>query len=138
MTEVASGRGRDIGGYDNYHDRSRSRGQLIEPRGERYGRETIRGDKPTAGPDQEMHRGGGGGYRDRPSDSRGGDRDGGYRDRGPGGGGRGGDRGGDFRGGRGGYSGGGAGGFQQGPKVATVSEGQTSNLHSNHFKFAQA
>ena len=112
MTEVVQDRGRAIGGYDRYHERSRSRGQVIEPRGEKYGREIIRGDKPTAGPDQDMHGGGrgGGGYRDRPSDSRGGDRDGGYRDRGPGGGGR----GGDFRGGRGGDRGGyggGAGGF---------------------------
>lgn len=135
MTEVLRERGRDVGGYDRFHDRSRSRGHVIEPRGEKYGRENIRGDKPNAGPDQDMHRGGGGGgYRDRPSDSRGGDRDG-YRDRPQGGGGR----GGDFRGGRGGYGGGGAGGFQQsGPKVATVAEGQTSNLHSNHFKFVQS
>ena len=91
MTAVVERR-RDLGGFDSYYERSRSRGQVIEPRGEKYGRETIRGDKPQAGPDQEMHRGGGGGgggLRDRPYEGgRGGSRGfqgggggGNYRDR---------------------------------------------------------
>lgn len=151
MAEVARrGRGLETGGFDTFNDRSRSRGEMIEPRGERYGRKSevlpekenrdhIKGDKPTAaGPDKDMHGkdtgSSQGGYRDR----QGGDRHeggGGYRDRGTGGGGRGGDshQGG---GGRGGYGAPG-GSFAQGPKVASVNEGQTSMLHSNHFKFAQ-
>jgi len=90
MTAVVERR-RDVGGYDAYHERSRSRGHILEPRGEKYGREPIRGDKPLAGPDQDMQRsgGGGGGYRDRPFEGgRGGSRGyqgggggGSYRDR---------------------------------------------------------
>ena len=64
--------------------------------------------------------GGGSGYRDRGERGEGG----GYRDRG----------GQHDRGGDRGYGGGG--GFQNtGPKVSTVSEGQNTNMLSNHFRF---
>jgi len=148
-------RGRDHlpGGLDRYNERSRSRGDLYAERGREYGRgcassnniderdRRIRGDghPVKAEPESEMHGGkghhGGGGYGgghggyggDR-GGGRGGRDDrhdgGGYRDRG---GQR--DRGGD----RGGFGGGGFGG---GPKVSTVSEGQQSNLLSNHFRFS--
>lgn len=155
MTEVANSRGREIGGhhsgYDKYHDRSSSRGVLLQDnRGERYGRANeditrggredrhIRGDKKDgAGPETEMHGGGGHrGYRDDGGYSgrhEGGG--GGYRDRGAGG--RGfdqhGGRGGGGRGGGAGYGGGG--GFGGGSRVASVAEGQVSQLHSNHFRF---
>jgi hypothetical protein len=140
MTEVRVGRAELPGGYDRFNDRSRSRGEVLERRGD-YGRaglkeedRRIRRDEKTEGGEMnEMHsRQGqrdGGGYRDR--ESGGGD---GYRDRGYGGG-----RGYDDRGrggGRGGGAGyGGGGGFGGGSKVANVQEGQTSNLLSNHFRF---
>ena len=64
-TAMMRGRDSEIGGYDKFHDRSRSRGDLIEHRGERYGRSSatapldlksenvrgIRGDKTEGGPD---------------------------------------------------------------------------------------
>ena len=77
MTEVFTERGRpSIGGHgkaDDYNARSRSRGEFLEPRGEKYGRttENIRTERKdeTAGPEKEMQGGGykgnqgGGGYR---------------------------------------------------------------------------
>lgn len=139
--------GRDAlpGGYDRFSERSRSRGDIYgEQRGKEYGRGIIsdakssntRGETRKEEPESEMHGkgqggggyggdrgsgGGGGGFRDRGNESRG---EGGYRDRG-------GQR---DRGGERGYGGGG-GGFSGGAKVSTVSEGQTSNMLSNHFRF---
>lgn len=139
MTEVFSERGRSsIGGYgraDEYHARSRSRGELLEPRGEKYGRATnnIRTERKdeSAVPEKEMHGGGykddkrGGGYNNAGGGKPGGDR-GGYRDQG------------DYRtkGNYGAPNRGGAGGqFQKPSNFRIVSEGQTSQLHSNHFRF---
>lgn len=135
------------GGYDKFHQRSRSRGTENEGRGGNYGRanikeepKNIRREEKTEGGEMKDHMGGGGrqgGYRQSEGyggDRRGGD-GGGYRDRGSGGG-RGDDRGG-YRGGRGGGAGyGGGGGFGDGgSKMASVAEGQTSQLQSNHFRF---
>ena len=86
MTEVARGRMREPGGFDHYRERTESRGANIVPRGEKYGRgadilpgkenrDHIKGDKPTgAGPDKDMHRGGGGGSQGGYRDRQGGDR----------------------------------------------------------------
>ena len=142
MTEIERGREALPGGLSSktYFDRSRSRDDLVRQRGEEYGRggrdavrdtkdTRIRGkeDKPAnAGPEKEMH--GGGGYRERDNRQGGGNYGGGGGYGGQGGGGQR-DRGGDNRGGpreRGGYGGGGGGYGGGGPKVSTVAEGQTS------------
>ena len=151
MADIIS-RGRDEmpGGHKNcdYLDRSRSRDVIVR-RGEDYGRRgdrdarrdrsqekdaKIRGKDDSAatnaGPETEgMHRGSGGyqggggfqgGHRDR-SDRHEGGGGGGYRDRDGGNRDRGGFRGGPPQ--------------SSGPKVSTVSAGDTVQLFSNHFKF---
>jgi len=38
MTDFRVSRSEMPGGFDRFHERSRSRGEMLEPRGERYGR----------------------------------------------------------------------------------------------------
>jgi hypothetical protein len=151
MTEVLQerfSRSEMPGGYDKFHDRSRSRGEVLEPRGERYGRRATdinikdergvrREDKQEGGSMKDMHGGrhGGGGYGGDRFDRHEGGGGGGYRDRGAGGGRGFEDRGGQ-RGGRGGAAFGGGGGFGGGSSVAIIQPGQTSMLQSNHFRFS--
>ena len=125
------------GGYDRFHERSRSRGEIREPRAERYGRVVLkdekgirREEKQEGGEMKDMHGGRQGGGRQGGGGGYGGDRHeggggGGYRDRGAGGG-RGFDQG--SRGGRGGAGAGGGGGFGGGMKVSNYQEGSTNQL----------
>lgn len=59
MTEIAServSRSAMPGGYDRYHERSRSRGEIVEPRGERYGRPALKDERGVRR--EEKHEGG--------------------------------------------------------------------------------
>lgn len=101
MTEAISERvsrsERMPGGYDHFHERSRSRGEILESRGERYGRVNIkdergaRREEKNEGGEMKDHYGGrqgGGGYggdRGDRGDRHEGGGGGGYRDRGQGG-----------------------------------------------------